>query len=174
MPAVHAHRLLLLALLVGAAALLLAVVVFGDGSAVDVAPEADARAPAVVPGRPTHPTGGWAGCATETYDVFLGKPWERIGGARHHASPMEGAECQPTHPRTARLPPASRRDDLNRTPGSTRALKLANKHELELHGERGVYKALEELTAQLRWTQRALWGLAGSILLAAVAVAFGG
>jgi hypothetical protein len=37
MPAVRAHRLLLLALLVGAAALLLAVVVFGDGSAVDVA-----------------------------------------------------------------------------------------------------------------------------------------
>lgn len=53
-------------------------------------------------------------------------------------------------------------------------IKLANKHDNELHGERGVYKALEELTAQLRWTQRALWGLAASILLAAVAVALGG
>lgn len=52
--------------------------------------------------------------------------------------------------------------------------KLANKHELELHGERGIYKALEDLATQLRWTQRALWGLAASILVAAVAVAFGG
>jgi hypothetical protein len=65
-------------------------------------------------------------------------------------------------------------EDLKADAWVDKGAKLANKHELELHGERGVYRALEELTAQLRWTQRALWGLAGSILLAAVAVAFGG
>jgi hypothetical protein len=72
--------------------------------------------------RPTHPTGGWAGCATETYDAFLGKPWERIGGARHHASPMEGAEVSADAPENG--PPTaciSSKTTSRRTPGSTRA-----------------------------------------------------
>jgi hypothetical protein len=48
---------------------------------------------------------------------------------------------------------------------------LAAKHEVELHGERGVYDALRELTTQLKWTQRALWGLAASVLVAALTLA---
>jgi hypothetical protein len=53
-------------------------------------------------------------------------------------------------------------------------VKLANKHELELHGERGVYRALEDLTNQLRWTLRALWTLAASVLVAALTIAMSG
>lgn len=49
--------------------------------------------------------------------------------------------------------------------------RLADKHEVELHGERGVYDALRELTTQLKWTQRALWGLAASVLVAALTLA---
>jgi hypothetical protein len=33
-----------------------------------------------------------------------------------------------------------------------------------------VYKALEDLTNQLRWTQRALWTLAASVLVAALTI----
>jgi hypothetical protein len=52
--------------------------------------------------------------------------------------------------------------------------KLATKHDIELHGERGVYKAIEDLTNQLRWTQRALWTLAASVLVAALTIAMSG
>jgi hypothetical protein len=54
-----------------------------------------------------------------------------------------------------------------------KGIALAEKHDLELHGERGIYKALADLAEQLRWTQRALWGLAVAILAAAASVAFG-
>jgi hypothetical protein len=64
-----------------------------------------------------------------------------------------------------RLAPDSRID---------KSVALAEKHEYDLHGERGVYKALEDLTNQLRWTQRALWTLAASVLLAAVTIAMTG
>lgn len=43
---------------------------------------------------------------------------------------------------------------------------LAAKHEVELHGERGVFSALTDMTNQLRWTQRALWAIAASIIVA--------
>jgi hypothetical protein len=75
-----------------------------------------------------------------------------------------------------RLAPDSRID---------KSVALAEKHEYDLHGERGVYKALEEVTtqlarareelgSQLRWTQRALWGLAASLLVAALMLAVAG
>lgn len=48
---------------------------------------------------------------------------------------------------------------------------LAQKHEIELHGERGVYQALEDLADQLRYVQRSLWGLAASILIATITFA---
>lgn len=48
------------------------------------------------------------------------------------------------------------------------AVKLAERHEVELHGERGVFAALNDLTNQLRWTQRALWAVAASIITAVV------
>jgi hypothetical protein len=64
-----------------------------------------------------------------------------------------------------RLAPDSRID---------KGVVLAEKHEHDLHGERGVYKALEDLTNQLRWTQRALWTLAASVLVAAVTIALSG
>jgi hypothetical protein len=53
------------------------------------------------------------------------------------------------------------------------ARELADRHEVELHGERGVYAALKELSNQLRWVQRALWGLAASVTLAAIVFALG-
>jgi hypothetical protein len=88
---------------------------------------------------------------------------------------MEGAEVSADAPEngpTYRLRLVE--DALKKGAWIDTGVELAKKHEQELHGERGVYEALRDLTAQLRWTQRALWGLAGSILLAAVAVAFGG
>jgi hypothetical protein len=61
-------------------------------------------------------------------------------------------------------------------PGSDfdKGVKLAEKHEVELHGERGVYRALSELAHQLQWVQRALWGLAASVTVAAIVFALGG
>jgi hypothetical protein len=61
-------------------------------------------------------------------------------------------------------------------PGSDvdKGVELAKKHELELHGERGVYRALSELAHQLQWVQRALWGLAASVTVAAIVFALGG
>jgi hypothetical protein len=64
-----------------------------------------------------------------------------------------------------RLAPESRID---------KGIALAERHDLELHGERGVYKALEDLTNQLRWTQRALWTLAASVLVAALTIGMTG
>jgi hypothetical protein len=64
-----------------------------------------------------------------------------------------------------RLAPESRID---------RGIVLAEKHDLELHGERGIYQALEDLAHQLRWTQRALWTLAASVLVAALTIAMSG
>jgi hypothetical protein len=64
-----------------------------------------------------------------------------------------------------RLAPDSRID---------KGITLAETHQIELHGERGVYKAIEDLTNQLRWTQRALWTLAASVLVAALTIAMSG
>jgi hypothetical protein len=64
-----------------------------------------------------------------------------------------------------RLEPDSRID---------KGIVLAEKHDLELHGDRGVYRALEDLTHQLRWTQRALWTLAASVLVAALTIGMTG
>jgi hypothetical protein len=64
-----------------------------------------------------------------------------------------------------RLAPDSRID---------KGVALAEKHEYDLHGERGVYKAIEDLTNQLRWTQRALWTLAASVLVAALTIGMSG
>lgn len=46
-------------------------------------------------------------------------------------------------------------------------------HDLEIHGERGIYAAIRELTNQLKWVQRALWGLAASVTVAAFVFALG-
>jgi hypothetical protein len=47
------------------------------------------------------------------------------------------------------------------------------KHELEIHGERGINDTLRELATQLKWVQRALWGLAASVTVAAIVFALG-
>jgi hypothetical protein len=47
------------------------------------------------------------------------------------------------------------------------------KHDLELHGERGVNATLRDLTLQMRNLQRALWGLASAITVAALVFAAG-
>lgn len=51
---------------------------------------------------------------------------------------------------------------------------LARKHELEFHGERGVYKAIEELAHQMMWVNRALWTIALAVIGAAAGIIFGG
>lgn len=51
--------------------------------------------------------------------------------------------------------------------------KLAEKHEYELHGDRGVNATLKELAGQIRWLNRALWGLAASVTVAAIVFALG-
>jgi hypothetical protein len=48
--------------------------------------------------------------------------------------------------------------------------RLVEKHELELHGERGVYRAIHEMTEQLKWTNRALWGVAAAVMAGAILV----
>jgi hypothetical protein len=51
--------------------------------------------------------------------------------------------------------------------------RLADKHEWELHGDRGVNATLKELASQIKWLNRALWGLAASVTVAAVVFALG-
>jgi hypothetical protein len=51
--------------------------------------------------------------------------------------------------------------------------EMVGKHELELHGERGVNDTLRELASAVKWTQRALWGLAASVTLASIVFALG-
>jgi hypothetical protein len=51
--------------------------------------------------------------------------------------------------------------------------ETVGKHELEIHGERGINDTLRELASQLKWVQRALWGLAASVTLAAFVFALG-
>jgi hypothetical protein len=48
--------------------------------------------------------------------------------------------------------------------------RLVEKHEIELHGERGVYKAIHEMTEQLKWTNRALWTTAATVTAGAVLI----
>lgn len=55
-------------------------------------------------------------------------------------------------------------------PENERAVKLADKHELELHGDRGLYAAWRELAAEMRRVKLALWALAVSITGAAIAL----
>lgn len=56
----------------------------------------------------------------------------------------------------------------------TKVEKLADKHDLELHGERGVYEALTSMEDRLKWVNRALWAIALSIIGAAVAIILAG
>lgn len=59
--------------------------------------------------------------------------------------------------------------------GATIALNssLTAKHELELHGERGVNATLRDLSNEIKWLRRALWGLAASVTVASVVFALG-
>jgi hypothetical protein len=43
---------------------------------------------------------------------------------------------------------------------------MAERHEQEIYGDRGINKTIRELALQVRWVQRALWGLAASIIIA--------
>jgi hypothetical protein len=51
--------------------------------------------------------------------------------------------------------------------------ELVSKHELEIHGERGINDTLSDLASAIKWTQRALWGLAASVTLASIVFALG-
>lgn len=53
------------------------------------------------------------------------------------------------------------------------AEKVVDKHELELHGDRGIYAGMKELSAELKWTRRSMWGLAGALIIASVVFALG-
>lgn len=50
---------------------------------------------------------------------------------------------------------------------------LAKTHDLELHGERGVNATLRELSNEIKWLRRALWGLAASVTIASIVFALG-
>jgi len=54
-----------------------------------------------------------------------------------------------------------------------RVARLADKHEFELHGPRGVYAALVELGGQLTWNNRALWAIAAAAIIAALLTSLG-
>jgi hypothetical protein len=56
-------------------------------------------------------------------------------------------------------------------PENERAVRLAEKHELELHGELGVYAALESMNKRLGWINSALWVLVAAVIAAAVTIA---
>jgi hypothetical protein len=66
-------------------------------------------------------------------------------------------------------------EDLQRQDHATLSAveKMVGKHELEIHGERGINDTLSELATQLKWVQRSLWGLAASVTVAAIVFAFG-
>lgn len=51
--------------------------------------------------------------------------------------------------------------------------EMVGKHELEIHGERGINDTLNELATQLKWVQRSLWGLAASVTVAAIVFGLG-
>lgn len=51
--------------------------------------------------------------------------------------------------------------------------KTADKLDLEIHGERGVNATLRELSNEIKWLRRALWGLAASVTVASIVFALG-
>ena len=51
--------------------------------------------------------------------------------------------------------------------------RLADKHEVELHGPRGVYSAILELYVLEKWRTRALWAIAAAVVAAAILAALG-
>lgn len=63
------------------------------------------------------------------------------------------------------------RENVRRDERIEKAEDLAAKHELELHGERGVYVALRELANEIKWTRRAMWALAGSLIITSITIA---
>lgn len=56
-------------------------------------------------------------------------------------------------------------------PENEAARKLADKHEIELHGETGVFKQLEAMNDRLGKINVALWVLVAAVLAAAVTIA---
>lgn len=50
-----------------------------------------------------------------------------------------------------------------------RIATLVDKHEVELHGPRGVYSALAEFAEQIRWGNRALWAVIAAVATTVVA-----
>jgi hypothetical protein len=66
-------------------------------------------------------------------------------------------------------------EDLQRQDHATIGVvkELVAKHELEIHGDRGINDTLTELATQLKWVQRSLWGLAASVTVAAIVFALG-
>lgn len=45
---------------------------------------------------------------------------------------------------------------------------MAERHEQEIYGDRGINRTIRDLALQVRWVQRALWGLAASIIIAEI------
>jgi hypothetical protein len=48
---------------------------------------------------------------------------------------------------------------------------MAERHEQEIYGERGINRTVRDLALQVRSLQRSLWGLAASILIATLVFA---
>jgi hypothetical protein len=93
--------------------------------------------------------------------MSLGEPWgEPVTGTPSLAQVLYRLE-QVEH----RQKEAEERNDER-----DRALQ---KHEQELYGDRGVNSTLRDLALQMKWLQRALWGLAASVTVAAVIFAAG-
>lgn len=70
--------------------------------------------------------------------------------------------------------PTSHEDGLNDLKDElTRIGRLADKHEYELNGPRGVYRAILELAEQLKWNNRALWAIAATAIAGALLAALG-
>lgn len=52
--------------------------------------------------------------------------------------------------------------------------RLAERHEWELHGDRGLFPWTESIEERMKWINRALWTIAVSIIGAAVAIILAG
>lgn len=51
------------------------------------------------------------------------------------------------------------------TEGLDYFMRLVEKHELELHGQRGLFNLMTEVMEQLKWTNRAMWGMVAAIIV---------
>lgn len=51
--------------------------------------------------------------------------------------------------------------------------EMVGKHDLEIHGERGINDTLRDLTLEIKWLRRALWGLASAVTVASIVFALG-